>query len=191
MSRIAQVRFEDASPEIQAEYKKIVAEHGAVSNMKATLLHSPVALKAVLEWYTLYAKVKPFLGERRTILFCDAISRENACTLCATFMNRAIVKGGEDPKDLKLDERDQAVIAYGKQLAANPNRVTDTLFRSLENFLTSEQIVDLTVFGALMIVNNVFNSALQVDLDEVLNAYQIQPEVAFAGSSHYINGEKL
>jgi hypothetical protein len=42
-----------------------------------------------------------------------------------------------------------------------------------------------------MIVNNVFNSALQVDLDEVLNAYQIQPEVAFAGSSHYINGEKL
>jgi len=191
MSRIAQVRFEDASPEIQAEYKKIVAEHGTVSNMKATLLHSPAALKAVLEWYTLYAKVKPFLGERRTILFCDAISRENACTLCATFMNRVIVKGGEDPKDLKLDERDQAVITYGKQLAANANRVTDTLFKRLESFLTPEEIVELTVFGALMIVNNVFNSALQVDLDEALDAYQIQPEVAFAGSSHYINGEKV
>ena len=191
MSRIAQVRFEDASPEIQAEYKKIVAEHCTVSNMKATLLHSPAALKAVLEWYTLYAKVKPFLGERRTILFCDAISRENACTLCATFMNRVIVKGGEDPKDLKLDERDQAVITYGKQLAANANRVTDTLFKRLESFLTPEEIVELTVFGALMIVNNVFNSALQVDLDEALDAYQIQPEVAFAGSSHYINGEKV
>jgi len=191
MSRIAQVRYEEASPEIQAEYKKVVAEHGTVSNMKAVLLHSPVALKAVLEWYTLYAKVKPFLGERRTILFCDAISRENACTLCATFMNRAIVKGGENPKELKLDERDQAVIAYGKQLAANANRVTDTLFKRLESFLTPEQIVELTVFGALMIVNNVFNSALQVDLDESLDAYQIQPEVAFAGSSHYINGEKV
>jgi alkylhydroperoxidase family enzyme len=191
MSRIAQVRYEEASPEIQAEYKKIVADHGTVSNMKATLLHSPVALKAVLEWYTLFAKVKPFLGERRTILFCDAISRENACKLCATFMNRAIVKGGEDPKDLKLDERDGAIIAYGKQLAANANRVTDTLFKKLESFLTSEQIVELTVFGALMIVNNVFNSALQVDLDESLDAYQIQPEVAFAGSSHYINGEKV
>jgi alkylhydroperoxidase family enzyme len=191
MSRIAQVRYEEASPEIQAEYKKVVAEHGTVSNMKAVLLHSPVALKAVLEWYTLYAKVKPFLGERRTILFCDAISRENACTLCTTFMNRAIVKGGENPKELKLDERDQAVIAYGKQLAANANRVTDTLFKRLESFLTPEQIVELTVFGALMIVNNVFNSALQVDLDESLDAYQIQPEVAFAGSSHYINGEKV
>jgi len=191
MSRIAQVRYEEASPEIQAEYKKVVAEHGTVSNMKAVLLHSPVALKAVLEWYTLFAKVKPFLGERRTILFCDAISRENACTLCATFMNRAIVKGGENPKDLKLDEHDQAIIAYGKQLAANANRVTDTLFKKLESFLTAEQIVELTVFGALMIVNNVFNSALQVDLDESLDAYQIQPEVAFAGSSHYTNGEKV
>ena len=58
MSRIAQVRYEEASPEIQAEYKKIVADHGTVSNMKATLLHSPVALKAVLEWYTLFAKEK-------------------------------------------------------------------------------------------------------------------------------------
>jgi alkylhydroperoxidase family enzyme len=191
MSRIAQVRYEEAPPEIQAEYKKVVAEHGTVSNMKAVLLHSPVALKAVLEWYSLFAKVKPFLGERRTILFCDAISKENACKLCATFMNRAIVKGGENPKDLKLDERDQAVIAYGKQLAANANRVTDTLFKKLESFLTPEQIVELTVFGALMIVNNVFNSALQVDLDESLDAYQIQPEVAFAGSSHYINGEKV
>jgi len=191
MSRIAQVRYEEAPPEIQAEYKKVVAEHGTVSNMKAVLLHSPVALKAVLEWYSLFAKVKPFLGERRTILFCDAISRENACKLCATFMNRAIVKGGENPQDLKLDEFDQVIIAYGKQLAANANRVTDTLFKKLESFLTAEQIVELTVFGALMIVNNVFNSALQVDLDESLDAYQIQPEVAFAGSSHYINGEKV
>ncbi|MBF0594118.1 MAG: hypothetical protein HQL22_04050 [Candidatus Omnitrophica bacterium] len=189
MGRIPLIRYEGASPEIKAEYDKVVKEHGVVTNMKATLLHSPIASRAVLEWYSLYAKVKPVLGDRRTILFCDAISRENACTLCATFMNRAIIKGGEDPRALKLDERDQTIIAYGKQLAANPNRVTDTLFKKLEEFLGPEQIVDLTVFGALMIVNNVFNGALQVDLDESLDAYQIQPEVAFAGSSHY--GERV
>jgi alkylhydroperoxidase family enzyme len=190
MSRIPLIRYEDASPDIQAEYKKIIEQHGAVTNMKATLLHSPAALRAVLEWYTLFAKVKPVLGERRAILFCDAISRENACTLCATFMRRAIVQGGENPDELKLDESDQAVIAYGRQLAANPNRVTDALFKKLQDFLTPEQIVDLTVFGALMIVNNVFNSALQVDLDESLDAYQIQPEIAFAGASHYISEQK-
>lgn len=191
MGRIPLIQYESASPELQAEYNKVVAKHGAVSNMKATLLHSPAALKAVLEWYTLYDKVKPVLGERRTILFCDAISRENACTLCATYMNRAILKGGEDPRDLKLDEKDQDVIAFGRQLAADPNRVKDALFQSLQAFLTPAQIVELTVFGALMIVNNIFNSALQVDLDEALDAYQIQPEVAFAGSSHYTGKEKI
>lgn len=191
MGRIPLIQYESTSPELQAEYNKVVAKHGAVSNMKATLLHSPTALKAVLEWYTLYDKVKPVLGERRTILFCDAISRENACTLCATYMNRAILKGGEDPRDLKLDEKDQAIIAFGRQLAADPNRVKDALFQSLQAFLTPAQIVELTVFGALMIVNNVFNSALQVDLDGALDAYQIQPEVAFAGSSHYTGKEKI
>lgn len=190
MSRIPQVRYEDASPEIQAEYKEVVRKHGAVSNMKATLLHSPVALRAVLEWYTLYDKVKPVLGERRTILFCDAISRENACTLCATYMNRAIIKGGEKPGSLPLDARDEAVIAFGRQLAANPNRVKDELFQKLQEFLTPAQIVELTVFGALMIVNNVFNSALQVDLDESLDAFRIQPEVAFAGSSRHTFEDK-
>ena len=191
MSRIPKIDYATASPEIQAEYNKVAAEHGVVSNMKATLLHSPAASRAVLEWYTLYARVKPVLGDRRTILFCDAISKENACTLCATFMNRAIIKGGENPLSLKLDERDQTIVAYGKQLAANPNRVTDVLFKKLEEFLNPAQIVDLTVFGALMIVNNIFNSALQVDLDESLGAYQIQPEIAFAGSSHHLNGEKI
>ncbi len=191
MGRIPLIRYENASPEIKAEYDKVVKEHGVVSNMKATLLHSPTASRAVLEWYSLYAKVKPVIGERRAILFCDAISRENACKLCATFMNRAIVKGGETPGQLKLDDKDQAVIAYGRQLAANPNRVSDTLFKKLQEFLTSEQIVDLTVFGALMIVNNVFNSALQVELDESLDSFQIQPEIAFAGSSHYVSGEKV
>lgn len=185
MARIPKINYETASPEIKAEYDKVLKEHGLVTNMKATLLHSPVASKAVLEWYKLFDAVKPVISERRAILFCDAISRENACELCSTFMNRAIIKGGENPANLELDEKDNLLIEYGRQLAKNPNRVSSSLFKKLEGFLTHKQIIDLTVFGALMIVNNVFNSALQVDLDESLDAFKIQPEIAFAGSSHF------
>ena len=185
MSRIAPIKYEEAPPEIQEAHRKVVEEHGAVSNMKAVLLHSPPALHAVLEWYRLYAIVKPVLGERRTILFCDAISRENACKLCASFMRRAIIKGGENPEALELDDRDRVIVDFGRQLAANPNRVSDGLFAKLQDFLTPAQIVELTVFGALMIVNNVFNSALQVDVDDSLQGFEITPEVAFAGSSHF------
>lgn len=185
MARIPPVRFEDATPEIQAEYQKVVAEHGVVTNMKATLLHSPPALRAVLEWYTLFDRVKPVLGERLALLFCYAISLQNACELCTTFMRRALAEGDEDPDHLELDEREKAVVEFGRQLAAHPNRVANALYVRLATYFTPAQLVELTVFGALMIVNNVVNSALQIDLDESLETYRIQPELLFAGPSPF------
>jgi len=179
MGRIQYVNLEEASPEIKAAHAKVSLEH-RISNMKATLLHSPVALNAVLEWYKLFDQVKPFLGERLAILFCDGISRANSCELCATFMHREIVKWGEDPFNLKLTEREQAVVEYGRQLAKNANGVSDELYARLAKHFTPAQIVDLTVFGAMMIVNNVFNSALQVDLDTSLDSYRIDPEKYFS-----------
>jgi alkylhydroperoxidase family enzyme len=179
MGRIKYVNVEEASPEIKAAYEATAREH-EISNMKATLLHSPAALHAVLEWYKLFAQVKPFLGERLAVLFCDGISRQNNCELCATFMYREIVKWGEDPYNLKLDEREQAVVDFGRQIAKNANGVSDSLYARLAKHFTPAQIVDLTVFGALMIVNNIFNSALQIDLDTSLDEYRIQPEKYFS-----------
>jgi alkylhydroperoxidase family enzyme len=179
MGRIAYVNRETATPEVRAEYDRVASGH-AISNMKATLLHSPVATRAVLEWYTLFGQVKPFLGERLAVLFCDAISRANQCELCATFMHREIVKWGEDPFHLKLDDREQAVVDFGRQLAVDANQVSDELYATLASYFSPAQIVDLTVFGALMIVNNVFNSALKVDLDASLADYRIDPEKYFA-----------
>lgn len=180
MSRISAIEKEQATPEQLALYNKIVAEHGVVTNMKATLLHSREALDAVLQWYALFAKVKPVIGERRAILFCDAISRQNQCTLCATFMRRAIVKGGENPEQLQLDAQDKALIEYGRNLAKDPNRIRDSVIEELKKYWSEAEIVDLTVFGALMIVNNVFNSALQVDVDSSLDGFVVSPDVAFS-----------
>jgi alkylhydroperoxidase family enzyme len=95
------------------------------------------------------------------------------------------VDGGENPEALLLDERDETIIAFGRQLAADPNRISDELFARLRGYLTEAQVVELTVFGALMIVNNVVNSALRVEVDEGLSGYAIQPEIAFVGSSHF------
>jgi alkylhydroperoxidase family enzyme len=179
MSRIAPVDLATASPEVKTAYEEISKNH-AISNMKAVALHSPEAIHAILEWYKLFAKVKPFLGERLAILFCDGISRQNHCELCATFMHREIVKWGEDPYDLKLDNREKAVVEFGRQLTKNANAISDDLFARLKEYFNAEQIVDLTVFGVLMIVNNLFNSALQIDLDTSLDDYRIDPEKYFA-----------
>jgi len=170
---------ETATPELQAAWDELEKVH-KVSNMKAVALHSPEALHTILEWYALFKKVKPFLGERAAILFCDAISRRNRCELCATFMHREIVKWGEDPFDLKLDERDAAVVAFGRGLAGDPNGIADEVYTTLKKYFDTAQIVDLTTFGALMIVNNVFNSALKIELDDDLDEYKIDPEKYFA-----------
>jgi alkylhydroperoxidase family enzyme len=179
MTRIPPLTPETATPEQRAAYDALVKTH-AVTNMKAALLHAPVALDAVLKWYDLFAQVKPYLGQRLAILFCDAISRENACELCATFMNREIITWGEDPAHLTLDEREQAVVEFGRQLAADANRVSDALYERLARHFTPAQIVELTVFGGLMIVNNLFNSALRIPVDESLAPFRIDPETYFA-----------
>ncbi|TLU82164.1 MAG: hypothetical protein FDX30_11855 [Chlorobium sp.] len=185
MSRISHVVYDEASPEIRAAWDRVVENHGSVSNMKAVLLHSPTALNAVLEWYSLYEKVKPVLGGRLTVLFCDAISRENACRLCSSYMRKGIVQGGDDPDDLVLSDRDRIIVEFGRKLAADPNRISDEEFAKLGDYLSETEIVELTAFGAMMIVNNVFNNALRIDLDDVLKDFRVDPDIAFASSARY------
>lgn len=179
MPRIPFVTKENATPEQLTAYEE-VEKHHAISNMKATALQSPVALQAILEWYKLFAQVKPYLGERLAVLFCDAISRENKCELCASFMKKEIVQWGEDPDNLKLDDRDETVIAFGRQLARDANKINDALYDKLAGYFSPPQIVELTVFGTLMIVNNLFNSALRIPLDDSLDGYHVDPETYFA-----------
>jgi len=185
MSRIPALTYEKADPQTQKLWREVEETYGSVSQMKAVLIHSPAALHAALEWYALYKKTKPYLGERRILLFSNAISRENACTLCATYMNAALKKSGEDPDSPTLDDKDKALVDYGRQLARDPNRVRDELFERLRAYFTDAQIVEITTFGALMILNNVFNGALQVDLDAHLKPYVVEPDRAFADSSKY------
>ena len=164
MGRIPQVEYDTAPEEIRAAWDE-VAKHHSISNMKAAALHSPAATHAILEWYALFDAVKPYLGERLAIVYCHAISRENACKLCWTFMRKDIINGGEDPEALHLDEREADVAELGRQLAADPNRIGDELFGRLRRRFTDRQLVEIVTFGALMVVNNIFNSALQVELD--------------------------
>ncbi|PKU24268.1 carboxymuconolactone decarboxylase family protein [Telmatospirillum siberiense] len=178
MSRIPFFDLATATPEIRAFHDDLVKTH-PLTNMKAVLLHSPVALKAVLEWYALFDKVVPVIGKRGAVLFSFAISRANACELCTTFMRREIVGWGDDPEHLTLNDQEQLLWDFGFQLAKDANRIPDTLYARLEKAFTAEQIVDLTVFGALMIVNNVFNSALRIDVDQELDSFRIQPENYF------------
>ncbi len=174
MARIPPLDDAEADPAARAVLDGIVAAHGRTTNMKRTLARSPVALDALMTWYDLRAAVVPFLGERATTLFAHAISSGTDCLVCSTFFRRILIDSGEDPDSLRLDDWEQTVVAYGRQLAVDPHGVSDDLFARLAARLQPDQIVALTAFGGLMVATNLFNNALRVDLDDYLHGYRKQ-----------------
>jgi alkylhydroperoxidase family enzyme len=168
MARIPPLTYEEAPAGAHPELDRQLARSGRLTNMKRTLARSPVALAALMQWYALHDEVAPFLGKRLTTLFAHAVSTQTDCLVCSTFFRRLLVQSGEDPDRLTLDERERAVVEYGRQLARDPNGVSDGLFARLSAHLRPEQIVSLTAFGGLMAATNLFNNALRVDLDDYL-----------------------
>src|SRR5919112_4246541 len=110
MARILPVDESSAPSGSQELAAAHVATGSRMTNMKWTLAHSPVALDALLSWYPLHDQVAPVLGERRTWLFCHAISTAGDCLICSTFFRRLLIEAGEDPDDLRLDEEDRLVV---------------------------------------------------------------------------------
>jgi alkylhydroperoxidase family enzyme len=174
MARVSPLQDGDqhATAESHGALDQIRATHGRVTNMKRTLARSPVALHALMTWYDLRDEVVPFLGDRLTTLFAHSISAGTDCLICSTFFRRLLIDSGEDPEALRLDDWEQTVVDFGRQLAADPNRVSDQLFDRLAARLNPDQIVALTAFGGLMVATNLFNNALKVDLDEYLLSYR-------------------
>jgi alkylhydroperoxidase family enzyme len=172
MARIPPLQDDEADPAGRAALEGILAAHGRVTNMKRTLARSPVALHALMTWYDLRGEVVPFLGERATTLFAHAISAGTDCLVCSTFFRRLLIDSGEDPEALKLDDWEQTVVDYGRQLAKDPHGVSDELFTRLAARLRPEEIIALTAFGGLMVATNLFNNALRVALDDYLHGYR-------------------
>lgn len=171
MPRIRPLDRDEVHGPARAEVERQIATHGRVTNMKRTLAHSHLALRALMEWYPLEAEVKTFLGARATNVFVHAISAETDCLICSTYFRRLLVDAGEDPDVLALDDTERLLVAFGRQLVKDSNAVSDEMFARLSRQFTPGQIVDLTTFGAMMIATNVFNNALAVDLDDYLEPY--------------------
>jgi alkylhydroperoxidase family enzyme len=176
VARIDPIELGEARDQQRDALEQVIATHGRATNMKRTLARSPVALRSLMTWYDLREEVASFLGERATVLFVHSISAGTNCLVCSTFFRRFLIDAGDDPDDLRLDERERLVVDYGRQLARVTDTVDDELFDRLAGAFDADQIVSLTTFGGLMVATNLFNNALQVDLDEYLWSYRKKAE---------------
>jgi hypothetical protein len=172
MARVRPVEYEETEGAERAEYDRVVRELGRMTNMKRTLLHSLPSFRALMEWYPLREAVVPILGQRLTDLFTHAISAETDCLICSLYFRRALVEAGQDPDDMRLDPQDEALLEFGRCLGRPGGRVPRELYERLAQRYSEEQMVAITAFGAMMVATNVFNNALEVDLDDYLKPYQ-------------------
>jgi alkylhydroperoxidase family enzyme len=156
----------------QATFDRELARFGRLTNMKRTLMRSPPAYHALMEWYPLFETIKGFIGERLAIIFAHAISAESDCLICTTFMRRILIDWGENPDELNVDEKSKALIAFGRAIVQPGNRVSDEIYRTVAQFFDSEQMVALTAFAGVMVATNIINNVLKVDLVEYLYAYR-------------------
>jgi hypothetical protein len=157
--------------EQKALYDSQIAAHGRITNMKKTLLNSPLSFKVLMEWYPLRDAVCEFVDGLGVNAFCYAISNENDCIICSTFFRRLLISSGFDPDNLELDADNKLLWDFGRALVERPRNIPDTLFVELKKRYNEEQIVMLTAFGGMMIATNLINNALEVPLDGYLNDF--------------------
>ena len=131
MARISALKLEEAPVASRVELERQIAAHGRVTNMKSTLAHSPVALAALMQWYSLYEVVVPALGgaEDDSVRTCHFESDQLPDLL--DLLSPLAWRAGRDPDELVLDERDRAIVDFGRQLAIDSNRVSDALHARL------------------------------------------------------------
>ena len=172
MPRITPISYDTAPPTVREAHDEHIRQHARITNMKRTLLHSLPAFDALMTWYPLRDRVAGFLGERATLILAHAISVEADCLICSTFFRRILIERGENPDRLSLSEAETTLAELGRRVATPPHEIPDDLYARVAEGRSDEQIVDLMAFAAIMLATNVFNNALDVPLDHVLEPFR-------------------
>ena len=175
MAHIPQLDYAAATPEQQAAHDEELRQRGRMTNMKRTLLHSPVALRIYGEWFALRDELLPVLGNRAIFVFAHAISLASQSPVGINFMRRALIQGGDNPDALQLTDTEALLVRLGTALGQDPKSVPDELWPALASTYTDKTLVDLIAFAGLMVATNLFTDAVQTELDVELHPFMAGP----------------
>jgi hypothetical protein len=172
MPRIKPLNKSEISPDIQQAFDNHVKKYNTrITNMKATLAHSLPAFDVYMEWYKLYEDVKKILGERLAYLFAWSVSHAYNCPLCTTYFRKMIIDKGEDPESLELTADEKDVLNFGAAIATNQGLMEEEIYNKVAKKFNEKEMVILIAFAGQMIATNIFNNAIETDIDEYLFNY--------------------
>lgn len=173
MPRIDPLPKQAASSELKAAWAEHIDAYpdSQITNMKATLSHSPLAFSVYMQWYPLYHAVIGIVGERAAYLFAHAISEASNCPVCTTFFRKIIIQNGERPENLILSVEEQQLLDFGAAVAQQNGDVPDAIYQPIQTRFGPAEIVVLVAFAGQMVATNLFNNVLNVVVDDYLAPY--------------------
>lgn len=178
MTKVSYKKYEDATGALKEAYDYQLKKSGAITNMKLALGNSYTVYDVYMGWYRVWERLVEMLGQRAAIILAHAISTTNGCILCSLFFIHDIKALGEDPNNLTLNEKEELLVELGTAAVKDPNSVSHELIDALKKYFNDEELVVLVGFIGQMIMYNVFNSILDIDLDESLHPIrnEFEPE---------------
>jgi len=172
MARVAPLESKEQSTETKIAFIQHTTVYNTrITNMKATLGHSPTAFNVYMQWYPLFEEVKRFIGFRLATLFAWSVSEAADCPLCSTYLRKAIIESGENPEELTVSDDEQRLLTFGAAIAGQRGFVSDEIYDPIRDKYSDEEIVVLTAFAGIMIATNIFNNVIHTDIDEYLTPY--------------------
>jgi len=168
MAKIKLVERATLDSQGQRAYDEEIARVGLVTNMKGTILHSLEAHQAYHGSYLIKAELIKLLGKRTFNVYAHAISSASDCLLCSTFFRKALAAEGISPKDFNPSEEEQLLIDLGSRIGGRAKQLDEAIWTRLRQRYDDTAIVNLIGFGGTMVATNIFNSLLEVDVDDYL-----------------------
>lgn len=171
MSHIPQIDYETASEPIRQAHDEELRLRGRMTNMKRTLLHSPVAHRIYSEWFTLRDELHPVIADRALWIFCLAISAASRSKIPVGFFRRALIGAGRDPDMPLLTEEEAVLRQFGEAIVRDSNAVPPSLWDALKARYDEKTLVNLVAFAGIMLATAMFNNVVEVEFDRELEPF--------------------
>lgn len=169
MARIPLVQPENAPPEVQEIYEKVL--RGKPGNVQKAIAHRPEVLKNFLAFYGSVGKT---LDRKLYELVYMRVSLLNSCNYCLQHHVASSKRSGLTPDDWsalktgdysRFSPKEQAALAYTEKLTRSSPDITDADVATLKKHFSDAEIVDLHLLIGLANLTNRFTDPLGLELE--------------------------
>lgn len=169
---ISRIDRNNTTPEQQAAIDHHLEQGYRITNMKETLLNSPIAFTALEESsYAVGKELRKKIGKRADILFGYAVSSGNECPICGNYFKWVLEDqlGITDFEHFELTEEESELLDFAAALVKDPNHVPNEVYEPLQARYDEETLVLLVTSAVFTLANNYWNNIVGTAIDDYLH----------------------